>query len=144
MRTLGRRVTKRARKFRVTHPKHNQQRHQSRGYQPNINVDMQIDLDIGRTEGDYRPRVRSKHPTVAAKISRDYRPPDYKPSWDPEELCVMCLEKAGMRYMPVLFKNEESGILDTWHYECLLAWLDAKKWVDAYEAQEFLLEEVAV
>ncbi len=78
------------------------------------------------------------------KTSLDYRPPGYKPSWDPKEPCVMCLEEVGLRYMPTLFKNEESGLLDTWHYECLQAWLDARHWIEKYEAEELLLEEVAV
>lgn len=140
MKTLGRRMTKRARKFRVTHPKHNQQRHEPRGFQLKIDVDVQIDLEVGRTEGNYRPRGRSCRPVT--KTSLDYRPPGYKPSWDPKEPCVMCLEEVGLSH--TTFRNEETGLLDTWHYECFQAMVDAANWIRVYEAQESFSEEVAV
>lgn len=121
MKTLGRRMTKPARRFRVAHHKYNQKRHASQQTQLKVDFSVEIDLEVGR-EDPCRPTwKRSKSPVpvgVTTSSTRDYRPPSYKPSWDPEGLCVGCCEKVGLQYMPSLFKNGE-GVLELWHYQCL-------------------------
>jgi hypothetical protein len=142
-------MTKAGKRFSVVHRNNNNQHHTIRTPRSKVGFRKEIDLDVGRYQDETHLRGRC-HPLLVKKSSCDYRPPDYKPSWDPEEPCVMCLEKAGLRYMPVRFKNEETGLLEIWHYECLQAMLDAAEWIKGHEArtkdflEEELEEEVAV
>ncbi len=141
MKTLGRR----AGMFAVAHKKNN--RRHPRVSRFKVDVSVEIDFEFGRIKEVPGPKERLRRPSFKeTSLNLDYRPPDYKPSWDPEGLCVMCLEKLGLKFMPVRPKNEETGLLEPWHYECFQAAVDAAEWIKGHEARtgakDFLEEEL--
>lgn len=70
-------------------------------------------------------RRRSRHHVRQPKRQRNpnWRPADYKPSWNPKAICPQCLQPLGTEYMPV----HPQGSKVDYHYECLIAKFKERK-----------------
>lgn len=120
MKTLGRRMSRSVKNLFVARGRKKTSRHVHHSFTLRDDP-MKIDLEVGSAKPtNNHPRRHSKCPPAVTKTSLDYRPPGYKPSWDPEETCTGCHEKLGLKLMPVLVKND-AGVFENWHHACRLA-----------------------